>query len=193
MSFSPWEGCLPEMDWCVPCGGGTATYVALLPSAAQSETVITVNQGLRGGKVVELKKTVDQAVKQCPGVKRVLVSMRTDSQLSMTALDVLLEEVRVCPGLLLLPWVVLRCWDQGRMGRVDLEAKRDHCPAAMGAAREPRTFPEGLTGSFLRHLYCRAGNVQPLLISSESNLCSKGFLEGSCAGQKSGCVKIAVS
>ncbi|XP_040557918.1 acetyl-coenzyme A synthetase 2-like, mitochondrial isoform X1 [Gallus gallus] len=59
---------------------------------AQSETVITVNQGLRGGKVVELKKTVDQAVKQCPGVKRVLVSMRTDSQLSMTALDVLLEE-----------------------------------------------------------------------------------------------------
>ena len=69
MSFSPWEGCLPELDWCVPCGGGTATYVALLPSAAQSETVITVNQGLRGGKVVELKKTVDQAVKQCPGVK----------------------------------------------------------------------------------------------------------------------------
>ncbi|XP_032300830.1 acetyl-coenzyme A synthetase 2-like, mitochondrial isoform X2 [Coturnix japonica] len=59
---------------------------------AQSETVITVNQGLRGGKVVELKKTVDQAVKQCPGVKRVLVSMRTDTQLPMTALDVLLEE-----------------------------------------------------------------------------------------------------
>ncbi|XP_048804093.1 acetyl-coenzyme A synthetase 2-like, mitochondrial isoform X1 [Lagopus muta] len=59
---------------------------------AQSETVITVNQGLRGGKVVELKKTVDQAVKHCPGVKRVLVSMRTDSQLPMTALDVLLEE-----------------------------------------------------------------------------------------------------
>ncbi|XP_072193764.1 acetyl-coenzyme A synthetase 2-like, mitochondrial isoform X3 [Excalfactoria chinensis] len=59
---------------------------------AQSETVITVNQGLRGGKVVELKKTVDQAVKQCPGVKRVLVSMRTDNQLPMTALDVLLEE-----------------------------------------------------------------------------------------------------
>ncbi|XP_052552410.1 acetyl-coenzyme A synthetase 2-like, mitochondrial isoform X3 [Tympanuchus pallidicinctus] len=60
--------------------------------AAQSETVITVNQGLRGGKVVELKKTVDEAVKHCPGVKRVLVSMRTDSQLPMTALDVLLEE-----------------------------------------------------------------------------------------------------
>ncbi|KAJ7399531.1 acetyl-coenzyme A synthetase 2-like protein [Pitangus sulphuratus] len=59
---------------------------------AQSETVITVNQGLRGGKVIELKKTVDQAVKQCPGVKRVLVSMRTTSKVPMTALDVPLEE-----------------------------------------------------------------------------------------------------
>uniref|UniRef100_A0A8D0FIJ2 acetate--CoA ligase n=1 Tax=Strix occidentalis caurina TaxID=311401 RepID=A0A8D0FIJ2_STROC len=55
-------------------------------------TVITVNQGLRGGKVIELKKTVDQAVKQCPGVKRVLVSMRTDSKFPITAQDVPLEE-----------------------------------------------------------------------------------------------------
>lgn len=117
MSFIPWEGCLAELDWCVLCGGGTGGLCAYLrgSSAAQSETVITVNQGLRGGKVVELKKTVDQAVKHCPGVKRVLVSMRTDSQLPMTALDVLLEEVRVCPGLLPLPWVLLRCWDQGRV------------------------------------------------------------------------------
>ncbi|XP_064368394.1 acetyl-coenzyme A synthetase 2-like, mitochondrial isoform X3 [Dromaius novaehollandiae] len=59
---------------------------------AQSETVITVNQGLRGGKVTELKKVVDQALKQCPGVKRVLVSMRTDNKVPMTALDVPLEE-----------------------------------------------------------------------------------------------------
>uniref|UniRef100_A0A8D0FG52 Acetyl-coenzyme A synthetase n=1 Tax=Strix occidentalis caurina TaxID=311401 RepID=A0A8D0FG52_STROC len=56
------------------------------------KTVITVNQGLRGGKVIELKKTVDQAVKQCPGVKRVLVSMRTDSKFPITAQDVPLEE-----------------------------------------------------------------------------------------------------
>uniref|UniRef100_A0A8C3UFS6 Acetyl-coenzyme A synthetase n=1 Tax=Catharus ustulatus TaxID=91951 RepID=A0A8C3UFS6_CATUS len=47
---------------------------------AQSETVITVNQGLRGGKVIELKKTVDQAVKQCPGVKRVLVHKQVLAQ-----------------------------------------------------------------------------------------------------------------
>uniref|UniRef100_A0A8D0HDN9 Acetyl-coenzyme A synthetase n=1 Tax=Sphenodon punctatus TaxID=8508 RepID=A0A8D0HDN9_SPHPU len=59
---------------------------------AQSETVITVNQGLRGGKVVELKRTVDQAVKQCPLVKRVLVSMRTEQKVPMSELDVPLEE-----------------------------------------------------------------------------------------------------
>lgn len=78
--------------------GGRVPYVALLSSAAQSETVITVNQGLRGGKIIELKKTVDQAVKQCPRVKRVLVSMRTTNTVPMTALDVPLEEVRGCPA-----------------------------------------------------------------------------------------------
>uniref|UniRef100_A0A8C8SNF1 Acetyl-coenzyme A synthetase n=1 Tax=Pelusios castaneus TaxID=367368 RepID=A0A8C8SNF1_9SAUR len=59
---------------------------------AQSETVITVNQGLRGGKVIELKQTVDQAVKACPLVKRVLVSMRTEQNVPMSELDVPLEE-----------------------------------------------------------------------------------------------------
>ncbi|XP_074921647.1 acetyl-coenzyme A synthetase 2-like, mitochondrial isoform X2 [Chelonoidis abingdonii] len=59
---------------------------------AQSETVITVNQGLRGGKVIELKQTVDQAVRVCPLVKRVLVSMRTEQKVPMSELDVPLEE-----------------------------------------------------------------------------------------------------
>lgn len=68
-------------------GGG------VLPFSAQSETVITVNQGLRGGKVVELKKTVDEAVKFCPTVKRVFVSKRTDEKVFMSDLDIPLEEV----------------------------------------------------------------------------------------------------
>ncbi|XP_034383551.1 acetyl-coenzyme A synthetase 2-like, mitochondrial isoform X2 [Cyclopterus lumpus] len=37
---------------------------------AQSGTVITVNQGVRGGKVTELKKTVDTAVQSCPAVQQ---------------------------------------------------------------------------------------------------------------------------
>lgn len=59
---------------------------------ADSQLVVTVNQGLRGGKITELKKTVDEAVKHCPSVKRVLVAMRTDLKVPMSELDVYLEE-----------------------------------------------------------------------------------------------------
>ncbi|KAJ7344989.1 hypothetical protein JRQ81_000939 [Phrynocephalus forsythii] len=59
---------------------------------AQAETVITVNQGVRGGKVINLKQTVDRAVKLCPTVKRVFVSKRTGEKVPMSGLDILLEE-----------------------------------------------------------------------------------------------------
>uniref|UniRef100_A0A6J0TMR5 Acetyl-coenzyme A synthetase n=1 Tax=Pogona vitticeps TaxID=103695 RepID=A0A6J0TMR5_9SAUR len=59
---------------------------------AQAETVITVNQGVRGGKVINLKQMVDQAVKLCPTVKRVFVSERTDYKVPMSGLDIPLEE-----------------------------------------------------------------------------------------------------
>ncbi|XP_064420962.1 acetyl-coenzyme A synthetase 2-like, mitochondrial isoform X3 [Latimeria chalumnae] len=59
---------------------------------AQSETVITANQGVRGGKVIELKKMVDEAVKMCPSVRQVLVAMRTDAKVPMSDIDVPLEE-----------------------------------------------------------------------------------------------------
>lgn len=62
--------------------------------SAQSSTVITVNQGVRGGKLVELKKTVDEAVQSCPTVQQVFVAMRTENPVLMTARDVALEEVR---------------------------------------------------------------------------------------------------
>uniref|UniRef100_UPI0037E7ED1D acetyl-coenzyme A synthetase 2-like, mitochondrial n=1 Tax=Semicossyphus pulcher TaxID=241346 RepID=UPI0037E7ED1D len=59
---------------------------------AQSSTVITVNQGVRGGKLIELKKTVDSAVQSCPTVKQVFVAMRTENPANLTARDVLMEE-----------------------------------------------------------------------------------------------------
>ena len=40
--------------------------------------VITANEGKRGGKIVPLKKNVDQALIECAKVKRVLVVKRTD-------------------------------------------------------------------------------------------------------------------
>lgn len=74
------------------------SFISFLPSSpAQSETVITVNQGLRGGKVVPLKQTVDQAVKLCPTVKRVFVSQRTEEKFPLSDLDIPLEEVSYVP------------------------------------------------------------------------------------------------
>ncbi|KAM8832713.1 acetyl-coenzyme A synthetase 2-like, mitochondrial isoform 2-T2 [Spinachia spinachia] len=59
---------------------------------AQSGTVITANQAVRGGKVSELKKTVDTAVESCPAVQQVFVAMRTESPVAMTARDIAMEE-----------------------------------------------------------------------------------------------------
>lgn len=53
-----------------------------------------MNQGVRGGKVIELKKTVDTAVQSCPTVQQVFVAMRTENPVAMTARDVAMEEVR---------------------------------------------------------------------------------------------------
>uniref|UniRef100_A0A8D0B0S6 Acetyl-coenzyme A synthetase n=1 Tax=Sander lucioperca TaxID=283035 RepID=A0A8D0B0S6_SANLU len=61
---------------------------------AQSSTVITVNQGVRGGKVTELKKAVDTALQSCPTVQQVFVAMRTENPVAMTARDIVMEEVR---------------------------------------------------------------------------------------------------
>uniref|UniRef100_A0A3B3CPI8 Propionate--CoA ligase n=1 Tax=Oryzias melastigma TaxID=30732 RepID=A0A3B3CPI8_ORYME len=60
---------------------------------AQSSIVITMNQGVRGGKVTELKKTVDTAVQSCPTVRHVFVAMRTEKLVPMTDRDVLMDEM----------------------------------------------------------------------------------------------------
>lgn len=56
-----------------------------------------MNQGVRGGKVTELKKTVDTAVQSCPTVRHVFVAMRTETLVPMTDRDVLMDEVRRVP------------------------------------------------------------------------------------------------
>ncbi|TRZ02236.1 hypothetical protein DNTS_017579, partial [Danionella cerebrum] len=60
---------------------------------AQCKFVITCNQGVRGGRVFNLKSTVDKAVKSCPSVRHVFVAKRTDNDVPMSKLDVPLEEV----------------------------------------------------------------------------------------------------
>lgn len=44
---------------------------------ADCKLVITADEGIRGGKIVSLKKNVDDALKNCPNVKNVVVVKRT--------------------------------------------------------------------------------------------------------------------
>ncbi|XP_049632202.1 acetyl-coenzyme A synthetase 2-like, mitochondrial [Suncus etruscus] len=72
--------------------GFSAESLAGRINDAKCKVVLTFNQGLRGGRVVELKKIVDEAVKNCPTVKHVLVAHRTDNKVPMGQLDIPLEE-----------------------------------------------------------------------------------------------------
>jgi acetyl-CoA synthetase len=48
-----------------------------------SELVVTADEGLRGGKIVPLKRNTDTALRQCPIVKRVIVVKHTGSSVEI--------------------------------------------------------------------------------------------------------------
>lgn len=50
---------------------------------SQSRVVITADGGYMNGKIVELKKTVDEALRQCPSVETVIVVQRTKHQIRL--------------------------------------------------------------------------------------------------------------
>ncbi|KAH3663720.1 hypothetical protein OGAPHI_005121 [Ogataea philodendri] len=53
-------------------------------SDAGCKAVITCDQGKRGGKTINTKKIVDEGLKDCPTVEKVLVYKRTGADVSMT-------------------------------------------------------------------------------------------------------------
>jgi acetyl-CoA synthetase len=55
--------------------------------------VFTANQGLRGGKAIELKRTVDAAVENCPSVEHVFVYRRTDVPFVLKPKDVVMDSL----------------------------------------------------------------------------------------------------
>ena len=63
------------------------------------KVVVTADQGVRGGKVIELKRTVDIAVAECNCVENVFVMSRTGAEVPMqSGRDIKLEEVSMkCP------------------------------------------------------------------------------------------------
>ena len=61
---------------------------------AECKVVFTANQGLRGGKAIELKKTVDAAIKNCPSVKNVFIYKRTENAFEVNKdRDVIIDDV----------------------------------------------------------------------------------------------------
>ncbi|KAE8601283.1 hypothetical protein XENTR_v10013614 [Xenopus tropicalis] len=72
--------------------GFSAESLAGRINDACCKAVITFNQGLRGGRTTELKKTVDEAVKNCPSIKNVFVAQRTENEVPMGKIDIPLEE-----------------------------------------------------------------------------------------------------
>lgn len=58
--------------------------------------MFTANQGLRGGKTIELKKTVDAAIKNCPSVKNVFIYKRTENAFEVNKdRDVIIDDVSI--------------------------------------------------------------------------------------------------
>ncbi|KAL4237994.1 Acetyl-coenzyme A synthetase 2-like [Mactra antiquata] len=72
--------------------GFSAEALAGRITDAQAETVITADQGLRGGKSIELKQVVDEAVSNCPCVRQVFVYQRTGADVPMGKLDISLDK-----------------------------------------------------------------------------------------------------
>ena len=66
-------------------GGFSPDSIAGRILDCQSDFVVTADEGLRGGKRIPLKANTDEALKQCPKVKSVIVVKRTGAPVGMKA------------------------------------------------------------------------------------------------------------
>lgn len=63
-------------------GGFSPESISGRINDCDSEVVITADEGLRAGKIVPLKNNMDEALKKCPVVKKVVVLKRTGGKIS---------------------------------------------------------------------------------------------------------------
>ena len=79
-------------------GGFSADSIAGRILDCKSDFVVTADEGLRGGKLIPLKETVDKALLQCPNVKKCLIVKKTSKKINLVNgrdeyLDKILETI----------------------------------------------------------------------------------------------------
>jgi len=65
--------------------GFTASAVANRANDSQSKIVITADGSFRRGKTIQLKPIVDEAIKQAPGIEKVIVVKRANNEITMNS------------------------------------------------------------------------------------------------------------
>ena len=63
-------------------GGFSPDSIAGRINDCQSDYIITADEGVRGGKIIPLKKITDEALVQCPNVKKCVVVKRTGNKIN---------------------------------------------------------------------------------------------------------------
>ena len=63
-------------------GGFSPDSIAGRINDCQSDYIITSDEGVRGGKIIPLKKFTDEALKNCPNVKKCVVVKRTGNEIN---------------------------------------------------------------------------------------------------------------
>ena len=76
------------------CTGFLWFFSALHVSIASASVMFTADEGVRGGKIIPLKKMADEALEGCDCVKKVYIYKRTGADVPMkSGRDVFLDDV----------------------------------------------------------------------------------------------------